>query len=135
MQLHAFRIKDGEDLHQAIGAYVKQHNISAGFIVSGVAGLKKLRLRLAGTPGQLPVIERDGLFEVLSIDGTVSVAALHIHVAVSDEAGNAIGGHLLSEGNIVRLSAEIGIIETDALTFDVEMDEATGFKELVVKES
>ncbi len=132
MQLHALRVIDGENLHAAIEAYVKKHQIKAGFIVSGVAGLKQLNIRLAGTPDHLPTLQKEGQFEVVSIDGTVSVAALHIHIAASDGTGNVVGGHLLRDGNIVRFTAEIGIVESDGLSFGAEMDTNTGFRELVV---
>jgi uncharacterized protein len=64
--------------------------------------------------------------------GTVSVNGSHIHISISDEKGQTIGGHLL-EGNVVYTTAEIVIQEEDDLVFTREHDGTTGFKELQIK--
>ena len=133
MKLHAFRLRDGEDLYKAIASYAKSNDIKAGFIVGGVAGLKALQLRLPETPEEQPSLHKNGKYELVSITGTVGVDGLHVHVSAANEKGLVVGGHLMKEGNIVRNTAEIGILETSDMIFSGEMDETTGWKELVIK--
>jgi predicted DNA-binding protein with PD1-like motif len=135
MKLHAIRVKDGEDMYKEVERYVQAHDIKAGFIVGGAAGLKTLHLRLPATPEDRPVLQKEGKYEVVSIAGTVGLEAMHLHVSVADETGQTFGGHLMREGNIVRLTAEIGILEADDMTFGRELDEATGWQELVVRQN
>jgi predicted DNA-binding protein with PD1-like motif len=135
MKLHAIRIKDGEDLYEEVERYVKAQGIKAGFIVGGAAGLKTLHLRLPATPEDRPVMQKESNYEVVSIAGTVGLDAMHVHVSVADETGQTFGGHLMREGNIVRLTAEIGILEADDMTYSRELDEATGWEELVVRQN
>lgn len=135
LKLHAFRIKDGEDLYQAIKQFIKSHNIKASFIIGGAAGLKTLQIRLPATPENRPVLQKTKRYEVVSISGAVSVDHMHIHISVANEAGSVFGGHLMRDGNTVRNTAEIGILETDDVSFSREMNETTGWKELVIKQN
>jgi predicted DNA-binding protein with PD1-like motif len=133
MKLHAIRIKDGEDLYQAIEMYIQKHAIKAGFIVGGAAGLKALHLRLPATTENRPMLRDENIYEVASIAGTVGMEAMHIHVSVACENGQVLGGHLMQEGNIVRFTAEIGILEAEDMNFVREPDTSTGWDELVVQ--
>ena len=135
MALHAFRLHDGEDLYQGIEQFVGEKDIRAGFLTGGAAGLSALNVRLASTPDRPSLLTLEGRFEVVSLIGTVAVDALHIHIAVADEEGRVIGGHLMPTGNPVRLSAEIGIVEGEEMIFSREPDPSTGYKELTIRES
>ncbi len=63
---------------------------------------------------------------------TLSKSGNHIHLAVSDCTGKTLGGHLM-DGCIVRTTAEIAILALENLSFEREMDNKTGYDELVVK--
>ena len=60
-------------------------------------------------------------------------AARHLHLAVADQQGRTIGGHL-AEGCTVRTTAEVVVAADDRLLFAREHDPATGYDELVVRE-
>lgn len=128
------RLKHGDDLREGIERLVKQHDIQAGCILSMVGGLKKARLRMAGSePDNQIMKEFNEPFEIVSGTGTLSPDGCHIHVALSNRAGSASGGHLRA-GCIVALTAEIVLLAFDDVRYAREMDKGTGFSELVVKE-
>lgn len=71
-------------------------------------------------------------FEIVSLVGTVSTNGTHLHMSFSDNEGTVRGGHL-KEGTIVHPTAEIVIGIDEDVVMTREMDEETGFTELVVK--
>lgn len=116
----------------AIQDFVTQNNIRAGFIVTCVAGLKYATLRMADAlPSQQDIRRFEGPLEVVSLVGTVSIHGLHLHMAVSDKEGKTFGGHLKPDSP-VHLTAEVVIGEDAASVYTRELDENTGFTELVV---
>jgi uncharacterized protein len=133
MALHAFRLHDGDELYAGIERFVAEKDIRAGFLTGGAAGLSALNVRLASTPERPSLLARKGRFEVVSLIGTAAVGALHIHIAVADEDGRVFGGHLMPTGNPVRLSAELGIVEGEGMTFSRAFDPDTGYKELTIE--
>lgn len=72
----------------------------------------------------------DVRFEILSLVGTLSPDGLHLHASLGDAKGAVCGGHLVRA--TVHTTAEVVIGEASALSFSQEMDNSTGFKELVV---
>ncbi|MGZ7160818.1 MAG: PCC domain-containing protein, partial [Methanobacterium sp.] len=66
-----------------------------------------------------------------SAQGTVSENGIHVHVAISDEEGHVIGGHL-KEGCIINTTAEICILKSN-LSLNRVFDPKTGYKELVME--
>ncbi len=134
MKIHALRLKPGQDLKMEIEQYAKKRNIRAGFIVTCVAGLEKATLRMAeATPNRQDVRTFDGPVEVTSLVGTISNDGCHLHITISDKEGRAFGGHL-KEQSIVYSTAEIIIGEDESKIFSRELDEQTGFDELVIKD-
>lgn len=135
MKIHTFRLKPDQDLREGIEHYVQQYNIQAGFIITCVAGVKKVTLRMAGAePESQDVRTFEGPFEVDGLVGTVSVNGCHLHIAVSDKEGRAFGGHL-KENSPVYPTAEIVLGEDTEKIYCREMDEGTGFKELIIRDS
>ena len=124
----AHRLTQGTDLKAAIQAMVRQHGISAGSLVSCVGCLTTINLRLAGADATLV---RHGPFEIVSVMGTLTLDHQHIHIAVADDKGAVLGGHLLA-GNIVGSTAEVVIHNYSQLSFSRVFDPATGYTELVV---
>lgn len=127
-----FRLKPGADLKSSIEATVQQHAIKAGFIVTCVGGLEQATVRMAGAkPDAQDIRTFKNDFEIVSLVGTVSVNGTHLHLSFSDTEGIVRGGHL-KEGTIIHPTAEIVLGIDEAVEIKREMDEETGFAELVV---
>ena len=129
MKTHAIRLIYGMDLKEEIEKCTIENNISAGCILSAVGCLNKLVLRTAGAKS-VEEIEDD--FEIVSATGTISPDGCHIHISVSDDKLQTYGGHL-KNGCIVNTTVELILLELDEYNFTREMDEKTGYKELVIK--
>ncbi len=125
----ALRLHPGEDLKKSIAAFAKEHSILAGYIISGIGSLAECNFRLPGENGIVNLKEK---FEILSLSGTLADNGLHIHIALSDSSGKAIGGHLL-DGNLICTTAEIVIGEAENLLFTRVADPESGYPELIVK--
>lgn len=125
---HCFRLKKGMDLKKELEEYAIHNHIS-GVILSCAGCLSKLTIRLADGES---ILENDGNFEIVSITGTLSEDGIHIHISVSNENGNTIGGHL-KDGCIVNTTAEICLLQFDNIKFNREFDKETGYEELVIK--
>lgn len=133
MKIHSFRLKPGQDLKPEIEKFVKDNNIKAGFVITCVAGFTHVTLRMAGAePDSQDIRKIEGPFELTSLVGTVSVNGCHLHATVTNKEGQAFGGHL-KEDSPVNPTAEIVIGEDVSKTFYREMDDETGFKELIIK--
>lgn len=124
---YCFRLTNGMDLKREIEKYVIDNKIS-GIILCAVGCLNKLTIRLSDGKS---ILEKDGMFEIVSITGTLSEDGVHIHISVSDESGNTFGGHL-KDGCIVNTTVEAVLNIFDDIKFDREFDNNTGYKELVI---
>jgi uncharacterized protein len=129
LKIHAFRLKPGQDLKKEMEAYVLQHKIEAGWVMTCVGSLTQYHLRFANQPNG---IKDNGHFEIVSLTGTVSINGNHLHMSVSDSTGRTIGGHLL-DSNFIYTTAEIVIGEGRQLVFTREKDGTTEWEELQVK--
>ncbi len=129
MIIHAQRLLPHQDLKVSIEKYVGQHHIAAGVILSAVGSLVRATLRLADGK---TIKSYDQMFEIVSMTGTVSVNGCHLHLSLSDENGQLVGGHL-KEGCIIKTTAEIIIGEIEKMGFYREFDDKTGYNELVIK--
>ena len=123
------RLKDGEDLRQAIQNLAAENNIKAGVILSMVGSLKKAHLRMAGAKTSKQWEEE---FEIVSGTGTLSAEDLHIHITISDVNATVYGGHL-KEGCIVRTTCELVVLAFDDVTYKRAPDENTGYDELAIE--
>lgn len=97
-------------------------------IVTCVGSLVQYNLRYANQKGGH---SKTGHFEIVSLVGTLSRSAAHLHLSIADETGKTTGGHLL-DGNIIYTTAEIGIAELPDLVFERVFDAASGYHELFV---
>jgi predicted DNA-binding protein with PD1-like motif len=128
MQNYTFRLHPGQDLFDSIEAFLREKQIEAGCILSGVGSLTHAALRFAN---QKFISEYDGHFEIVSITGTVSIHGSHLHISISDGDGKTIGGHLGS-GCKIYTTAEIVIAVFDDVIYQREFAEDSGYEELVV---
>ena len=127
MRVQVIRLDPGDDLRGALEGL----GLQAGCIVSGIGSLTQAVLRFAAAD-EGTVIE--GPLEVVSIAGTLSVDGAHLHASVSDAQGNVTGGHVMP-GCVVRTTAEVVIGVLEGWEFRREVDEKTGYKELVARKS
>ncbi len=128
MENYTFRLKPEQDLFDSIESFVKQKNIEAGCVLSGVGSLTHVTLRLANREFHS---EYEGHFEIVSITGVVSVHGSHLHISVSDGDGKTIGGHLAS-GCKIYTTAEIVIAVFTDVIFKRELADDSGYEELVI---
>lgn len=129
MKEFALRLKKGDDLKKSIEGICLKNGFNTVVVLSAVGCLLKAKVRLAKAVDSLEV-EED--FEIVSLIGTVSNGQAHLHISLSDEIGNVIGGHLL-DGNIINTTCELvlGVLEEyDSIR---EMDENTGYDEIVFR--
>ena len=133
MNMIAMRFAPNQDLKQGLEAFIAANNITSGFVATCVGSLHKVTLRMAGAKPEMQDIRSfDGHFEIVSLVGTLSQEGAHLHLAVSDENGHVIGGHL-KEGSIVTTTVEIVIGYDENVKFKRTLDPATGFDELTVE--
>ena len=128
LKTYSLRLRPGDDLRQQLTAFVQEHHIRAGAMLTCVGSLTVTTLRLAN---QEAASVYRGHFEIVSLVGTLSVNGSHLHLAVSDSTGRTIGGHLL-DGCRVYTTAEIVLGELPEVEYRRETDPAFGYKELVV---
>ncbi len=128
LMFHVTRLLPGDDLKSRLQAFVNSQNIQAGCIATCVGSLTQFNIRYAN---QSSGTKRTGHFEILNLTGTLSINGLHLHIMVSDEEGNTVGGHLLDKC-IIYTTAEIVILEDSNLVFTRVIDGSTGYPELNV---
>jgi len=143
LHVHAFRILPNEKLKESLQSAAKnianaQRSTKALFLLTAVGSLRRATIRLAhaskDNPEQNAVRTWDEKFEIVSLVGTLTPAGeCHLHISLSDENGRTIGGHLM-DGCVVFTTVEVvfGSVGT-GLEFRREIDNSTGFKELVVR--
>jgi predicted DNA-binding protein with PD1-like motif len=129
MKVHVFRLRPRQDLKKEIHDFAQTNNISAAVIITCVGSLEQYNLRFANR--EVPT-QGKGHFEIVSLTGTLSAKSMHLHIAISDENGKTIGGHLMDE-NYVYTTAEIAILELSDVEFLRETDPTYGYHELIIK--
>ncbi|NTW61134.1 DNA-binding protein [Candidatus Saccharibacteria bacterium] len=133
MKIYSLRLNPGQDLRVELVNFAKHNGIRAGSILTCVGSLKSVILRLAGaTVENQNVRTYEDVYEIVSLVGTLTGDDCHIHISVSDKNGVVIGGHL-KEGSLVDTTAEIVITEHEGVEYLRELDNNTGFPELVVR--
>ncbi len=129
MRQFSVRLTAGQDLCGEIEHLASKEGIKAACVVSLVGHLTKAVLRMADGK---TVKEWEGSYEIVSATGTISPEALHMHIAVSDQEGSVIGGHL-KMGSIVGMTCEVVFLIFDDVIYSREHEARTGYDELVVK--
>ena len=127
---YVLRLSPGEDLKESLHAFIHQETIAAGCILTTVGSLQQASLRFAGQ--NTPSIFSDR-FEIVSLVGTLSLEGLHLHLAIADAQGRTVGGHVMP-GCLIYTTAEIVIGSLSDIVFRRQVDEQTGYRELVTGE-
>ncbi|MFA6043101.1 MAG: PPC domain-containing DNA-binding protein [Patescibacteria group bacterium] len=130
MQQLTFRLHPGDLLKEEIENRTK--HISAGVLLSIVGALENANLRMAGATAENQIVKNlVGPFEIVSGTGTISADGCHIHIAVSDQEGKVLGGHLKDSCRVgVTVEIVIGLFED--VKYKRVFDATTGFQELEV---
>src|SRR5829696_6988840 len=113
MRTIALRLRPGADLKGELLALAVRERVRAGWVLTCVGSLSQVRVRLAGGAEHATW---QGAFEIVALTGTLWQDGGHLHLAVADEQGRTVGGHL-AEGGIVRTTAEIVLAADDRLVF------------------
>jgi len=124
------RLKMDEDLAEAIKKRAEKSGVKAGAIIA-IGSLKSATLGYY-REGEYKIICLDGPLEIASCIGNVAVdengnVVVHAHVVVTNERGEAFGGHLM-KGSPVGATAELTIIEGLDLSLKRVLDAATKLK-------
>jgi len=128
MLIYTFRLKPGQDLFDGIESFAAAEKIEAGCVLSSVGSLTRARLRLANREFST---EFEGPFEIVSLNGTISIHGSHLHISISDGDGRTIGGHLMP-GCRVYTTAEMVIAVFEDVVYKREFAEDSGYEELVI---
>jgi len=132
------RLLPGSDLMQGITEVCKKHGILNGTIVSCIGSLKQTvfldpiaKPELKAGYGYGAPITAEGPIEIISVTGTVchgddAKVLMHLHASLADSEGRMFGGHLVDEGNIVLLTADVVIGEIAGVDMVRKLDEETG---------
>jgi len=133
----AFRLKPGMDVLEGIMEICKQYNIKNGIIMSALGSWRQAAFYNPvtlpnGKPGYSePIVLRgNGFIELVSLSGMIchdddGNILPHIHLTVSDERGNAYGGHLI-KGCEVLLTTDIVIGVFSGIIMGRRLDEEVG---------
>ena len=129
MKEFAIRLKNGDDLKKKIEEICLENHFNTAIVLSGVGSLKKAHIRLAGAKNE---IESEEDFEIVSLTGTISNGKAHLHISLSDEISNCIGGHL-KEGSLINTTCEIVLGILEEYTSERIYDKDTGYEEINFK--
>ena len=131
MKVYCRRLHRGDDLLAEIKRLAWEEKLEAGVVVSAVGCVSKARIRDASG---VHVREVNEHCEIVSLNGTVSAARCHLHIALSKEDLSTVGGHLMP-GCIVNTTCELVIAPLSGWRFGMEQDAETGYDEIVFEET
>ena len=130
MIFHCIRLRRGDDLMLSIRQLCRDKKIGAGVVLSAVGCISEGRVRDASG---VTIREIKDHCEIVSLNGTVSEARCHLHIALSKEDLSTVGGHLCP-GCIINTTCELVIGQLPGVRYGVEQDEETGYDELIFME-
>ncbi|XP_072265600.1 bifunctional protein GlmU-like [Pyxicephalus adspersus] len=132
LSVYALRLGPGEEIVTSLFKFVQEKELRAPFVITCVGSVTKATLRLANADAvnRNEIINLNEKLEIVSLVGTLNEYA-HLHISLSDKDGKTIGGHAMGDLEVFT-TAEIVIGELSDLQFTREMDERTGFPELVI---
>lgn len=131
MKVYCRRLHRGDDLLAEIKRLAWEEKLEAGVVVSAVGCVSKARIRDASG---VHVREVNEHCEIVALNGTVSAARCHLHIALSKEDLSTVGGHLMP-GCIVNTTCELVIAPLSGWRFGMEQDAETGYDEIVFEET
>ena len=124
MKVYCRRLHRGDDLLAEIRRLAQEEHLEAGVVVSAVGCVSRARIRDASG---VHVREVNEHCEIVSLNGTVSAARCHLHIALSKEDLSTVGGHLTT--------CELIVAPLRGWRFGTEQDAQTGYDEIVFEET
>lgn len=124
------RLSEMEDLAEAVRLRAEKANVKAGgFILIGTLNNVVLGFY---EKGEYKLIPLDGPLEIASCAGNIALdekgaTVVHAHIIVSDDKGQAFGGHLMKESH-VGATAELMLIEAVDINLQRAFDQKTKLK-------
>ena len=126
-KIGVFRLLENDDLIESVKKKAQESNIRAGaFILIG-----SIKHAVLGyyRDGEYKNTKFEGPLEGASCTGNVAVdekgeTVVHAHVVVTNEKGEAFGGHLMTDSP-VGATAELILIETEGISMGRVFDEKT----------
>ncbi len=128
MKVFALRLKPNQDLKQSLKNFAIEQDINSGFILTAIGSLKQATIRFANQSISKVLINK---FEIISLNGTLATEGIHLHIAIADQEGKTLGGHL-DDGCIIYTTVEIVIGVSEEFNFTRTNDQQTGYKELEI---
>jgi predicted DNA-binding protein with PD1-like motif len=124
------RLLEDEDLAESVKRQAEMNGIRAGFFI--LIGTVKHAVLGYYKEGKYETIRLEGPLEIASCTGNVAVdeegeVAIHAHVVVSNEKGEAFGGHLMKDSH-VGATAELVMVEVAGMEVQRVFDEKTKLK-------
>jgi predicted DNA-binding protein with PD1-like motif len=125
-----FRLLEDEDLLEAIEDRIKENSIKAGTFTL-IGALKNVVMGCYKN-GEYVYTRLNDHMEIASCMGNIAVddksdIIIHSHLVVSNEKGEAFGGHLM-KGSHVGPTAELMILEASGMVLQRALDEKTKLK-------
>lgn len=122
------KLSHGQDLLEAMTTICIKENITLGR-VEGIGAVQRARLGYYNQSArEYQYIEFNNHLEITSLVGNVSVKDdkpfVHAHVTLSDEKGNAFGGHLAQGTRIFACEIIVHVFDGPKLTRSY--DDVTG---------
>jgi hypothetical protein len=129
------RLLEDEDLVESIRERAEQSGLKAGVFI--LIGTLKHTVLGYYKEGEYKTNRLEGPLEIASCTGNIAVdeqgeLIIHAHVVVSNEKGEAFGGHLM-KGSSVGATAELVIIEASGINLQRAFDEGTKLKLLKLR--
>lgn len=128
MKVFALRLKPDQDLKESLKNFVVEQDIKAGFVLTAIGSLKQATIRFANQSSSTVLIDK---FEIISLNGTLAIEGIHLHISIADQSGKMLGGHL-DNGCIIYTTAEIVIGTSNEFNFSRIIDQQTNYKELEI---
>ena len=131
-------LRRGEYVIESLREWLREHEIDAGLITSGIGSLETCRLHtitdLESPPGERYIELDDRPLELASMQGSVAGGEPHLHIVVDDvENGTTYVGHL-EPGSRCFARLELGLIAFTGVRTARRVDPATGLIDIVATE-
>ena len=130
MRTVCVRLRRGDDLLRSVQELAQREALRCAVVLSGVGCVTRARVRDASG---VTVRQLDEPCEIVALQGTVSAARCHLHIALAREDLTTLGGHLM-EGTVINTTCELVLLEQDGGRCGVEQDDETGYDEIVFQE-
>ena len=130
IRVYPLRLSPNMDVLTNVRLLMDKAGLRSVFIMTCVGSVKACRLRMASSND---TIDLKTPHEIVSLVGTFDSEGCHVHGSFSDETGRVTGGHVMADNPMnVFTTVEIVLAECENVIFSREMDDESGYPELVI---